>query len=195
MQKVFPLPRFKMNEMKTKSKEKIEGIIKTFKNYYVNSDITAKHFPIPDTIRTENWELLHFDKTITTEEVRDEMKKKGLTPANIYELAEWTKDKANLPSLKKYYIVAMGQEWVDSDGDHRVSNLDAYSLGGFGWDLGILEFVWHANNAFLCFRDLSQTLDTQSLEKSSVPSFPSDLEKRVERIEAWVEKVRSQLLS
>src|SRR3990167_8931156 len=178
-----------MNEMKIKSKEKIEDIIKTFKNYYVNSDITAKHFPIPDTIRTENWELLHFDKTITTEEVRDEMKKEGLTPANIYELAEWTKDKANLPSLKKYYIVAMGQEWVDSDGDHRVSSLSAYSNGGFYWFLGVLENVWDGRDAFLCFRDLSQTLDTQSLEKSSVPSFPSDLEKRVERIELQNEQI------
>src|SRR3990167_4178896 len=139
-----------MNEMKIKSKEKIEDIIKTFKNYYVNSDITAKHFPIPDTIRTENWELLHFDKTITTEEVRDEMKKKGLTPANIYELAEWTKDKANLPSLKKYYIVAMGQEWVDSGGGHPVSYLDANSNGDFNWNLGILESVWNDSNAFLC---------------------------------------------
>ena len=174
--------------MKTKT-QKIEGIIKTFKNYYVNSDITAKHFPIPDTIRTENWELLHFDKTITTEEVRDEMKKKGLTPANIYELAEWTKDKANLPSLKKYFVVAMGQEWVDSDGDRGVSGLLADSDGDFNWYLGILVNVWNDNDAFLCFRDLSQTLDTQSLEKSSVPSFPSDLEKRVERIELQNEQI------
>src|SRR3990167_3758137 len=133
--------------MKTKSKEKIEDIIKTFTNYYANSDIPAEHFPIPDTIRTKDWELLHFDKTMTLDEVREEMKKKGLTPANIYEVAQWAKDKSNLPSLKKYYVVAMGQVWVDSDGFHWVSRLEARSVGGFGWGLGGLERVGDGDDA------------------------------------------------
>ena len=172
--------------MKTKSK-KIEDIIKTFTNYYANSDITAEHFPIPDTIRTKDWELLHFDKTMTLDEVREEMKKKGLTPANIYEVAQWAKDKSNLPSLKKYYVVAMGQVWVDSDGYRRVSGLYAFSIGDFYWNLGILEKVWYDYYAFLCFRDLSQTSETQNLGESSVPSpLHSDLESRLSNVEQFM---------
>ncbi len=32
------------------------------------------------------------------------------------------------------------------------------------------------------------------LPSNSFPSFPSDLEKRIEKIEAWINNVRDQLL-
>ena len=41
--------------------------------------------------------------------------------------------------------------WVDSDGDHRVAAVGAYSDGDFRFGLGYLERDWYDNDAFLSF--------------------------------------------
>ena len=43
--------------------------------------------------------------------------------------------------------------WQDADGYHGVPSLDAYSDGGFRFNLGYLEDVWYPSHAFFCFRD------------------------------------------
>ena len=45
--------------------------------------------------------------------------------------------------------------WKDSDGDHRVPLLYAYTDGDFKFDLGSFENAWPVNNVLLCFCDES----------------------------------------
>lgn len=155
--------------MKTKTKEKIEDIIARTSHWYVNSDITTEHFPIPDKIQTENWEIVPIDKTLSSQEVLDLMKSKGLRPANIYELALWSeKHRQEVPKGKWY--IALGQSWAGPDGYHRVPIVFADAGGDFRFGLGGLGRVWSDDYAFFGFRD--STLGTQTLTQPS-DSFDS----------------------
>lgn len=148
-----------MNKTKINLKELLKGY------YYINSDITEEHFPIPDVIETDNWKLVTIEKTMTADEVLEKIKADGLRPANLYELAIWKQN--NEKTMKRFsWTVALGQMWKDADGNHRVPYVYCYSGGGFEFSLGGFGIVWSGDGAFLCFCD-KQTLEPKTLSQSS----------------------------
>ena len=44
--------------------------------------------------------------------------------------------------------------WQDSDGNHRVPNVNANSDGDFKFNLGNFENDWNSDNVVLCLCDL-----------------------------------------
>lgn len=76
---------------------------------WVNSDITPENFPKTKEPRGK-MEIVDFGKYMSTEEVKEELDKKGLRPATIYELLTWAKDNWN----GKDWVVALGS--VSSEG-------------------------------------------------------------------------------
>lgn len=136
----------------------LEELASKHKFYHQNPNLTTKNFPPPETIATENWQVVEIDKTMTSEEVLDLIKSKGLRPANVYELLKW---KENYPTeLKKNkYYVAMGQLWEDVDGHLRVPVVIRFSDGDWRFDLRLFEFDWDDVDCLLCVCDLS--LDTK----------------------------------
>lgn len=74
-----------MKKTKTTSLTKL---IKQGNFYYVNSNITLETFP-PESIRSEEYKLFHFNRYISSDDAVKEMEKEGYAPANIYELLSW----------------------------------------------------------------------------------------------------------
>lgn len=156
---------------------KLENLIKKVPYYYVNSDINSKNFPVPEKVETENWKLIRLNKTVSSEEALEEIKKQGYRPANCYELATWAI--SHRDELKKYeWAVAFGQLWEDAGGYHRVPSVDASSDGDFNFLLGNFEDVWRDDDAFLCFSDVS--LDTEKLSPSLNLGILEKMQKDIE---------------
>ncbi|PIR57314.1 MAG: hypothetical protein COU72_01585, partial [Parcubacteria group bacterium CG10_big_fil_rev_8_21_14_0_10_41_35] len=86
-------------------------------NYdYVNSNITAEHFPTTSegVVKTKEVVLFHFNRDISSEVVIAEMNKAGYQPANIAELLALGAQK---PELQLGFpIVGLGSVWRDPDG-------------------------------------------------------------------------------
>lgn len=137
----------------------LEQLIKKSDYYYVNSNLTSKNFPKPDIIETTGAKIIKMSKSVSSQEILNEIKRQGCRPANAWELAEWA-SKHRKEMDKGTYMVAFGQMCLDSDGDHGVPGVNAYSDGGFGFDLGYFEFDWSGGGAFLCFCDKNISLDT-----------------------------------
>lgn len=77
-------------------------------NYgWVNDDITASHFPIKGSGTTETgFELVHFDRDVSSEDAVAELDKRGLRPADLAELLAFG---AVFPEeQRKYPIVELG---------------------------------------------------------------------------------------
>ena len=114
----------------------------------VNPNITDQHFPLPSiptglTTKADlKLELVHLNRTVSSNEAIAELKQKGLRPATIHELLAFG---ATYPEeQRKYPIVALGSVWqrwdgyrfvpyLSSDGDRR--GLDRSFFGG-GWRAG-----------------------------------------------------------
>ncbi len=148
--------------MKT-TKHNLEKLIKDQKCYYVNSDITTAHFPVPKKVETENWKIIHMDKSFTSQEALDRIKAKGCRPANIYELLLWKKDhyEKEMPKGVWSAVIAFGSQWKDAGGNHRVPRVYRLSDGVWQFYLGYFESDWDAVNCLLCFCD--SPLDTKTL--------------------------------
>lgn len=155
--------------MKTTKVTPIEQITKTG-YYYVNSDINSKNFPIPETVETEGYKIVRFDKSFSSQEAIDKIKSKGLRPANIYELA-LLKDNHPELWLKGQWssMLAFGNTWKDAVGDLRVPYMFAFTDGDFLFDLGCWDGVWGAGRCLVCFCD-TQSSGTLALEED-VGSF------------------------
>lgn len=143
-------------------KQKLKDILAKKSWYYVNSDITEENFPVPEKIETEGYKIIRMDKSFTSQEVLERIKKEGCRPANIYELAIFANEHPEEFAKEKYtWMIAFGSDYVDSDGCHRVPLVYARDDGDFGFRLGIFEFPWVGGDCFLCFCDPSS--DTQAL--------------------------------
>ncbi len=162
----------------------IEKLIKDTKSYYVNSNLTSANFPIPKKIETEGGKMMMIDRPMSSEEVLEKMKKEGLRPATVYELAHWILNEKNIPRNK--YYVAFGSQWTDAAGDRRVPFVCVDSVGGFGWYLGCFEGVWTDGIAFFGFRD--STLELSTLETKNLDIL--NLETRVSNIEKWIKGIQ-----
>lgn len=133
----------------------LKQLIKQKKLDWVNANITEENFP-QEKIRKGEYKLFHFDKNISSEDVIQEMKKEGYSPANIYELLAW-KD-----WNKKDWVVALGSSCrvfgnrlvacLGGDGSERRLNLDWWGDR------------WGGSYRFLAVR----TLDSQTLEKETL---------------------------
>ncbi len=135
-------------------KYNLEKLIKKHKWYYVNSDITEKNFPLPKKIETENPVILKFDNSFSSEEALERCKKEGLRPANIYELLLLKENHPeNWPDNTWSSILAFGSQFTDSDGDHRVPLVRAYSDGVFWFSLGDFGRDWASDYCLLCVCD------------------------------------------
>ncbi len=120
-------------------------------NYnYANPNITSENFPLDAEGKTEDEVfILHFDRTITSEQAIAEMDKKGLRPATITHALAFG---AQHPEeQRKYPIIFLGSSWVDSDGRRRVPCLD---VGGDKrrLDLDWFSYGWLASCRFAAVR-------------------------------------------
>lgn len=150
-------------------KTKLENIIKKSKWTYVNKNLTAENFPIPEKIETENWKIITMKGYFSSQEALDEIKLQGCRPANAYELVLWLQ-KHPKEVLKGKGYTALGQMWQDSNGYHRVPSVRRFSGGAFRFFLVDFEGVWSDIYVLLAFCD---SVDLSPVAKS--PSFPKEL--------------------
>lgn len=168
----------------TKNKYNLEDIIAKNKWYYLNPNITEKNFPLPEKIETEGWKIIRMDKSFTSQEALERIKKEGCKPANIYELALFRNNHPEeFPKGKYTWVLALGSDFTGSDGNHRVPVVSARGDGAFVFRLGGFGHPWGGDGCLLCFCDSSS--DSQDL------SHPSDtLTLRVEKLEAFVDHLK-----
>jgi hypothetical protein len=141
-----------MKNLNQKSPESLKQLIEKCNFSYVNEDITGENFPRPDKIQTENWKIIRINKTFTSQEALDEIKKQGCHPANVWEMLvlfdEWKNE------LKDYeYLLAFGQLWEDGAGSRRVPRVYRRSGGDWLFRLGFFEDDWHGDYCLLCLCD------------------------------------------
>jgi len=130
--------------------------------YYYNNDITDAHFPNPTRI-LKSGDKLHvraFKQVVGGTTTSEERMAFLATQKAIHTGAQgasliFDQKRDQLPK-GKWYASFDGKDrlWADVDGDHRVPFVDAYSDGGFVFDLGLLEDVWSDYSAFFCFCDV-----------------------------------------
>lgn len=151
--------------MKTTTQKTIEQLTKKG-YYYVNSSITTANFPIPETVETEGYTILRFEKSFSSQEAIDRIKAEGLRPANIHELALLKENHPELwPKGKWSSLIAFGSTWTDAGGGLGVPRVDADVGGGFGFDLDRFAGDWSSSYALVAFCD-NQPSDTLPLSES-----------------------------
>lgn len=164
-------------------KTPIKDFISRHSWYYVNSSLTDANFPAPKKVQTEGATLVPLTKWMSSEEVLELVKGKGLRPATVHELmAYFDEHKDELKGTGRYYP-AFGSSWKDADGNHGVPSVKAYSDGDFNFDLSFFGGDWDGSYVVLCFCD--EPLEPSALGKQSLDSLDS-LAARVEALEAIV---------
>lgn len=128
----------------------LAAMIQLGKYDWMNSDITAERFPIKgEGQKNVQFELVHFNRGISSEDAAAEMKKRGLRPARIEELLSFG---AKYPELQlQFPIVALGSV-AEFGGGQRVAYLyrgDARRYLDLRWWSG----GWGARCRFLVVRD------------------------------------------
>ncbi|MDD4994971.1 MAG: hypothetical protein PHW53_00650 [Patescibacteria group bacterium] len=118
---------------------------------FVNSDITAEHFPISGKGKVlRKLVLVHLGREATTDEALVEMKLRGLKPADIEGILAF--GAAYPDEQRKFPIVGLGSSWVSADGYRRFPYLGG-SDGGRELDLdwGWGGIRWYGPCRFLAF--------------------------------------------
>jgi hypothetical protein len=125
----------------------LADMIKVGKYDWVNDDITAEHFPVTGSGKTEvNLEFVHLNKSVSSEAVLAHMEANGLRPATLAELLSFG---AKYPEIQREFpIVALGSSWIVSVGNRFVpylfgSSSDRHlnlSWFGSGW-VGYFRFL------------------------------------------------------
>lgn len=89
---------------------------------WVNDDITAKHFPVMGNGQAEIVpQLVHFNRSISSDTAIAELNSRGLRPATLPELLAFG---AKYPELQRQFpIVALGSVWVRLSGSRCVACL------------------------------------------------------------------------
>ena len=133
------------------------------KFYYYNDYIADKNFPNPTRILKAGDKLHvraygHAVKgTTTTSKERMEFlraQNSVFTGAQGASLV-FEQKRQELPRGKWYASFDEPENlWAGSDGGHRVPEVDAAGVGGFGFNLGFFEGDWYGSNAFLSFSDV-----------------------------------------
>ncbi len=92
------------------------SLIKPEHNIRVSRNITPGNFP-GECISTFETTLLHFDRSISSDEAIQEMNLMGLQPASMIELLAF---RASYLKTWTIPIIGLGSVWVDPDGVHYV---------------------------------------------------------------------------
>lgn len=82
---------------------------------WVNENITAEHFPITGSGKSEvDFQFVHLNKLASSEEVLLHMEKNNLRPATLAELLAFGE---KYPEIQREFpIVALGSFWINGDG-------------------------------------------------------------------------------
>ena len=167
--------------MTTKTKVlSLKELIKKGKFNYVDSDITIENFPEQE-IRSSDYKLYNFARSISSEDAIKEMEKDGFAPANIFELLSWSGWNG------KDYVVGLGSSFV-LDGYRSVPYLGGWS--GRGLDLDWWDGEWCDDYRFLAVRTsslVSQPLVPQILSSSDT------LQKSIEEVKKAGYKVIKEM--
>ncbi len=128
----------------------IEEMVAAGKYDWSNSAISSKHFPSGGKGTSQvQIELVHFNRTMESDEVLRELDKQGLRPATLPELLAFG---ATYPEKQREFpVVALGSVWRSLDGDRNV----AYLCGGDsgrGLHLDWLGVGWRADYRFAAVR-------------------------------------------
>jgi hypothetical protein len=129
----------------------LEEMIAAGKYDWLKSDIKAKNFPVDGKgTSAVNIELVHFNRTMHSDEALAELNKMGLLrPANLPELLAFG---ATYPDKQREFpIVALGSVWRGHGGGRGVACLDC---GGSERRLLLRwgEFGWRARYRFAAVR-------------------------------------------
>jgi hypothetical protein len=144
-----------LHDADMRAKEALEALIEAGKYDWVHGEITADHFPPEDDDVTdlERLEVVHLNKSLTTEQVLSELDHLGFRPAKLRGLL--TYGAKNSEERRNYTIVALGSGFVDSDGDREVPCLPEGSDGrklGLRWNRQDGEWRWADDTRFLAIR-------------------------------------------
>lgn len=118
----------------------VEELVREGKFNWSNSDITSKNFPKHGG-KTEKREisLFHFNKTMTSDQVIDEMDKAGYRPATIWELLCLAVAQPNIQ--REFPVIALGSVCVIGGNRHVA---DLCRLAGWRYlDLLWFGHVWN----------------------------------------------------
>lgn len=127
----------------------LQQMIKAGKYDWVNDNITSEHFLVKGEGKQElTITLFHFNKSMTSDEVKTEMEKQDFRPANIEDLLSLGEKCPDLQ--KKFPIIALGSVWRTSGG-HGASYL-GWSCVRRHLDLYWLETDWDADWRFAALR-------------------------------------------
>jgi len=128
----------------------IKDFIQKNKFHYVSPDITDENFPLQEVEKGEPV-IYNLEKKMSSKEILEDLKKKNLRPANIYEFMDWfEKNKESIKGSGKCYI-SFGSEFMVSDGYHRLPFVYACTDGDFEFLLGHFVLDWDAGHCFLCY--------------------------------------------
>jgi len=120
---------------------------------WVNDDITEEHFPREKTKGKEkvDLELIHFNKSISSDNAIAELKKLGMRPATLPELLAFGAAYTN--KQREFPIVALGSAWRVWYDSRSVPCLWSGSVGRY-LDLGWLGGGWRESYRFLAVREV-----------------------------------------
>lgn len=125
-------------------------MIKVGKYDYVNGEIASKNFPIMGSGKVDiSFELVHLNKSASSEEVLLHMEKNNLRPATLAELLAFG---AKYPEIQREFpIVALGSFWINGDGIRLVLYLGKDNSKRF-FNLYWFDRDWSGDWRFLAVR-------------------------------------------
>ncbi|MDO8467243.1 MAG: hypothetical protein Q7S83_03850 [bacterium] len=134
----------------------LADMIKQVKSDWTNSDITERHFPRPSIPRGISkkaevaLELIHFNRSISSDDAIAELKRLGYRPATIWELLVFG---MTYPEKQREFpIVALGSVWRRWGGCRGVAYLWSSAVGRYLF-LGWFEGGWVDGYRFLAVRE------------------------------------------
>ena len=168
---------------------KLQKLIKDCNFSYANSDITEEHFPKPKKLR--KGKVIVYRPTLTdgiwtSNGVLKEIKEKGYTPLNVYEMIEWFKENKDTLEDYKWYLV-FDSIWKDADGYRGVPCVCRDSDGDYGFGLGYFGHDWNDDFCLLLF------CDGDSLDPKIPNSNALTLDKAIEIVKEAEYKVIKEI--
>jgi len=114
---------------------------------YVSYDITVTNFPVQEKGTAEvSIKLVHFDRSMRTEEAIVELNEMGLRPATLPELLAFG---AKYPQVQcQFPVVALDSIWQDRSGDRNAPYLWGSYAGERRLDLTSIRGRWDWNYRF-----------------------------------------------
>ncbi len=128
--------------------QSFEQMVKAGCYDWVDSDITAEHFPVKGVGLVQlDGQLICFDKSMSSEQILAELDKMGLRSGNVEELLAFG---TKYPD-RQFPVIEPASSWQDSDGYRLVVYLDSHARER---DLSLdwFESGWDDYYRFLAFR-------------------------------------------